>query len=169
MLISSNPTSSVKYSSVTDADAVGIIRTSAFMWMNSHREHRGHRETINYSLCPLCSLWLKVFIHRNFNSLPPVESLPPPPDFPARSCRRGLRPGTRRGLRGASLWRCASSAMTRRNRFFRGATVCPIPLRRVLSTPPLSYRLPSPPESTRRRRRAPSLSIHRGRRWRRLL
>src|ERR1700741_4052907 len=91
MLISSTPPSSVKNSSVTDADAVCISRTPVFMWMNGHREHG---EPVNYLLCPLRSLWLIVFIHRNFNSLPRVESLLQPPGFPARSYRRGLRPGT---------------------------------------------------------------------------
>src|SRR5262245_52605137 len=156
MLISSNPTSSVKNSSLTDADAVCITRIS---------QRRGRPG------CPSLrqNLQIRGPTHRSAPTFLHFESLPPPPDFPTRSCHPGLHPGTRRGLRGASLWRCASSAMTRRNRFFRGATVCPIPLRRVLATPPRSYRLPSPPESRRRRRRAPSLSIHRGRRWRRLL
>jgi hypothetical protein len=31
--------------------------------MNSHRGHREHREIIKSTLCPLCSLWLTVFIH----------------------------------------------------------------------------------------------------------
>src|SRR5215475_1609748 len=85
-------------------------------------------------LCVSVSMWLIVLIHKNFNFLPPVESLPPPQDFPARLNRRDLRPGTRRGLRGASLWRCGSWAIIRRNRFFQDAAVCPVPSRPVLST-----------------------------------
>src|SRR5262245_7249005 len=152
MLISWNSTSSVKNSSVTDAGAIGIIcaSLSAVCGAAFGRNH-----------FPLKAVLQTIS--------PPVESLQPPPDFPARSYRRGLRPETRRRSLGASLLRFAVYAAPGRRRFLRGAAACPVPPRLALSILPQVLRFRPRLEPARRRPPSYCLSIRQGRRRPRLL